>query len=95
MEQKNTANGAEMAQAQVQALHVQHAIDYVRRGLGADKLAVVRAQRKVQWCCRQPITTDYDDEINSLLEEWAEDSNLLDSWLDCEDLEFENIIKML
>ena len=59
---------------------IQEALDYVRRELGTDKLAVVRSQRKVQWCCRQPITTDYDDEIHDLLEEWGEEHDLPEGW---------------
>ena len=72
---------------------IQEALDYVRRELGTDKLAVVRSQRKVQWCRRQPITTDYDNEIHNLLNERGRESNLSDSWLD--DIEFEDIIQMI
>lgn len=74
---------------------VQDALDYVRRELGADKLAVVLAQRKVQWCQRQPITTDYDDEIHDLLNEWGETQGLPEDWWDFDDVDFEDILEMI
>lgn len=73
---------------------IQEALDYVRRELGADKLVVVRAQRKVQWCSRQPITTDYDDEIHDLLEEWGEEHGLSEEWWSAY-VEFDDILEMI
>lgn len=77
------------------ASNLQNALDYVRQELGIDKLAVVRSQRKTQWLCRQPITTDYDDDIYDLLNEWGEYQNLPAEWWDFDDVEFEDILESI
>ena len=73
---------------------IQEALDYVRRELGTDKLAVVRAQRKVHWNLRLPIITDYDDEIHDLLEEWGEEHGLSEEWWSA-DVDFDDILEMI
>ena len=77
------------------ASNLQNALDYVRQELGVDKLAVVQWQRNIQWCHGQPITTDYDDEIYDLLNEWGEDHNLPAEWWDYDDVEFEDILESI
>lgn len=73
---------------------ISDALDYVREQLGIDKLVVVRSQRKVQWCQRQPITTDYNDEIYDLLEEWGEEHGLSEEWWSAY-VEFDDILEII
>lgn len=73
---------------------IQDALDYVRRELGIDKLTVVRLQRKARWYHREPITTDYDDEIHDLLEEWGEEHGLSEEWWSAY-VEFDDILEMI
>lgn len=60
--------------------NLQQALDYVRRELGIGALTVVRYQRNVCWLRRQPVTTDHDDEIHDLLEEWGVEHDLPEGW---------------
>ena len=67
---------------------IQEALDYVRRELGIGALTVVRYQRNVCWLRRQPVTTDHDDEIQDLLEEWGEEHDLPEGrWANEADME--------
>lgn len=75
--------------------NLQQALDYVRRELGIGALTVVRYQRNVGWLRRQPITTDHDDEILALLNDWGEAHGLPEDWWDFEGVDFEDILEIL
>lgn len=60
--------------------NLQQALDYVREQMDDDKLAVVRAQRNMNWVRRILVQTDYDDEIQDLLEEWGVEHDLPEGW---------------
>lgn len=60
--------------------NLQKALDYVREQMDDYKLAVVRAQRNHNWVHRMLVQTDYDEEIQDLLEEWGEEHDLPEGW---------------
>lgn len=74
--------------------NLQQALDYVRRELGIGALTVVRYQRNVNWLRRQPVTTDHDDEIQDLLEEWGEEHGLPEGWWENE-ADMEDILEII
>ena len=74
--------------------NLQQALDYVRRELGIGALTVVRYQRNVNWLRRQPVTTDHDDEIQDLLEEWGEEHDLPEGWW-ANETDMEDILEMI
>ena len=70
------------------------ALDYVREQMDDDKLAVVRAQRNMNWVRRILVQTDYDDEIQDLLEEWGEEHDLPEGWW-ANEADMEDILEII
>lgn len=74
--------------------NLQKALDYVREQMDDDKLAVVRAQRNMNWVRRILVQTDYDDEIQDLLEEWGEEHDLPEGWW-ANEADMEDILEII
>lgn len=74
--------------------NLQQALDYVREQMDDDKLAVVRAQRNMNWVRRILVQTDYDDEIQDLLEEWGEEHDLPEGWW-ANEADMEDILEII
>lgn len=74
--------------------NLQQALDYVREQMDDDKLAVVRAQRNMNWVRRILVQTDYDDEIQDLLEEWGEERDLPEGWW-ANEADMEDILEII
>lgn len=48
----------------------------------------------MNWLRRQPVTTDHDDEIQDLLEEWGEEHDLSEGWW-ANEADMEDILEII